>query len=43
MTTFESLGIKKAIKASGNNLRLGSANLSKEVLYAMNEALKSLY
>lgn len=40
MATFESLGIKKVINASGNNSRLGSSILSQEVLYAMNEASK---
>ncbi len=40
MATFESLGIKKVINASGNNSRLGSSILSKEVLRAMNEASK---
>ena len=40
LATFESLGIKKVINASGNNSRLGSSILSKEVLHAMNEASK---
>ena len=40
MATFESLGIKKVINASGNNSRLGSSVLSQEVLHAMNEASK---
>lgn len=40
MATFESLGIKKVINASGNNSRLGSSILSQEVLHAMNEASK---
>jgi len=40
MATFESLGIKKVINASGNNSRVGSSILSQEVLQAMNEASK---
>jgi len=40
VATFGSLGIKKVINASGNNSRLGSSVLSKEVLHAMNEASK---
>lgn len=39
--TFDSLGVKKVVNAAGNNSRLGSSNLSPEVLHAMNEAAKS--
>jgi L-seryl-tRNA(Ser) seleniumtransferase len=40
VATFESLGIKKVINASGNNSQLGSSIISPEVLYAMNKASK---
>ena len=40
MATYESLGIKRIINASGNNSRLGSSCMSPEVLQAMCEAAK---
>ena len=38
MTSFTDLGIKRIINASGNNSRLGSSVLSRDVLDAMREA-----
>ena len=40
MTSFSDLGIKRVINASGNNSRLGSSVLSREVFDAMGDASK---
>ncbi len=40
MATFESLGVRRVINASGNNSALGSSHMSQTVLDAMHEASK---
>jgi len=40
MATYEGLGLKRVVNASGNNSRLGSSSISPEVLHAMCKAAK---